>query len=347
MEYIPFEQLQTIVVDFTSYCNSSCGNCSRNIMGVDINPNMPLQHMTVDTWKRLMTVENVSQISEIMFNGAYGDCIMNPNLFECLEHLLTLTDELPSIRIDTNGGICDTDYWRDLAILLNNFPKPTHVTFSIDGLEDTNHLYRRNVNFNKVMENSKSFIDNGGWARWRTLIFEHNKHQIDDMRKLSETMGFLKFDINGGTHTQAINFIVGEAREYYKKNKKQDSYEVVYAFNQHENKLREKLKQYNSLDEVWNSTNIKCQWSDKRMIQISHMGEVWPCCYFLAERYPKDNSSIFYTDILRVLENNEIDFNNINKHSLRDILNTDFFVYELTRSWNNVRYQLCPRNCSI
>lgn len=308
---------------------------------------MPLQHMSLDTFKLVFTKQNTEQISEIMFNGAYGDATMNPNLFDCLEYLLNLTDKLPTIRIDTNGGVNGPDYYHNLAALLNRFPKPSYVTFSIDGLHDTNHIYRRNVNFNKVMENCQAFIDNKGWARWRTLIFEHNKHQIEDMRQLSEQMGFLRFDINGGTHTQAINFIVKEAKEHYAKTKKQDSYDVTYAFNQHEQKLRNQIKTYGSLDEVYSKANISCQWRNKRMVQVSHMGEVWPCCYFLAERYPKDTDSIFYKDIQRVLDNNIPNFNDIHYYTLEDILNNDFYSNNLTESWNNNRYELCPRNCSI
>ena len=345
-QYIPFTQLQTVVVDFTSYCNSNCGNCSRNIMGVELNPSMPLQHMTVDVWKKLMTSETVDQINEIMFNGAYGDALMNPNLFECLDHLLEVSDNRPLIRIDTNGGIHDPDYWTELARLLRNFPHPTHVTFSIDGLEDTNHLNRRGVNFKKVMENAQAFISAGGWARWRTLVFEHNKHQIEDMHKLSEKMGFLRFDINGGTHTAAINAVVSQAKEYYKSNKKQDAYEVEYAFLAHENKIKNQIKLYGSLEKLWSKSSIKCKWQEKRQIQISHMGEVWPCCYMLSDRYPKDETSLFYTDIERILKSNEPNFNDINYHSLKDILNHKWFREKLTESWFSDRYQVCPRNCS-
>jgi len=341
--YIPFDQLQTIVVDFTSYCNSNCGNCSRNILGVDLNPNMPLQHMTMDTWKKLMSTETVAQISDIMFNGAYGDALMNPHLFEALEHL----DSKLVIRIDTNGGIHDPKYWAELANILKRFQKPTHVTFSIDGLEDTNHLYRRGVNYRKVIENAQAFIDNGGWARWRTLIFEHNKHQIDDMRKISEDMGFLKFDINGGTHTAAVNNIVKQAKEYYKANKKQAAYEVEYAFLTHENKIKDQIKRYGSLEKVYAESNIRCKWQEKRQIQVSHMGEVWPCCYMLSDRYPKDSGNIFYSDISKILSEHEPHFNDINHHTLKEILSHKWFAEELSKSWSNDRYNVCPRNCSV
>jgi hypothetical protein len=44
-------------------------------------------------------------------------------------------------------------------------------------LEDTNHLYRENVEWKKIMENARAFISAGGTAHWDMLIFDHNKHQ--------------------------------------------------------------------------------------------------------------------------------------------------------------------------
>jgi MoaA/NifB/PqqE/SkfB family radical SAM enzyme len=344
--YIPFNQLQTIIVDFTSHCNSSCGNCSRNIMGAELNPKMPLQHMSLETWKKLMSAETVSQLNEIIFNGAYGDALMNPNLIPALKHLLEVSDHRPVIRIDTNGGIHNPEYWVELAHVMKEFPEPTHVTFSVDGLEDTNHLYRRGVNFKKIMENAQAFIDAGGWARWRTLIFEHNKHQIEEMKKLSEDMGFLKFDVNGGSHTSAIRLVVSQAKEYFKESKRGPASQVEYAFLQHENKIKSQIKQYGSLEKLWAESNIKCVWQEKRKVQVSHMGEVWPCCYFLNDRYPKDPNSAFWKDIESVLLENEEHFNDVNYHSVNEILNHAWFREKLTDSWTGKRYEICPIHCS-
>ena len=74
MHYVSMENLNTIVVDFTSHCNAMCGNCSRNIDGIKVNPNMPLGHMTMDTWKNI--IDNAKGIKEIIFNGSYGDPLM-------------------------------------------------------------------------------------------------------------------------------------------------------------------------------------------------------------------------------------------------------------------------------
>ena len=53
MPYLKLNDLEAIVIDFTSHCNSMCGNCSRNIDGVTVNPRMPLEHMSLTTWKKL------------------------------------------------------------------------------------------------------------------------------------------------------------------------------------------------------------------------------------------------------------------------------------------------------
>lgn len=346
MSYVDFNQLQTIIVDFTGYCNSMCGNCSRNINGVNVNPLMPLEHMSLDTWKKLMTEETICQINEIIFNGSYGDSPMNPNLINALEHLLSTSKKVPMIRIDTNGGMNNPPWWRDLANCLSKFPKPSHVTFSIDGLEDTNHLYRRGVIWKKVMENSKAFISAGGWARWRTLVFQHNKHQLDEMQELSIKLGFLKFDINGGHSNSAIDAVVSKAKEKFDANKKQEAYDIEYAFLEHENRIRNYIKEYGDLDSTWKEVPINCKWQSKRKIQVSHMGEIWPCCYFLSDRYPRNPDSIFAKDVQRILDENEKYFNDVNFHSLKEILNHHWFKEILTNSWNSVnRYEICPRTC--
>jgi hypothetical protein len=166
------------------------------------------------------------------------------------------------------------------------------------------------------------------------------------MKKLSEDMGFLKFDVNGGSHTSAIRLVVSQAKEYFKESKRGPASQVEYAFLQHENKIKSQIKQYGSLEKLWTESNIKCVWQEKRKVQVSHMGEVWPCCYFLNDRYPKDPDSAFWKDIESVLLENEEHFNDVNHHSMSEILNHHWFAEKLTNSWTGKRYEICPIHCS-
>jgi MoaA/NifB/PqqE/SkfB family radical SAM enzyme len=100
----------------------------------------------------------------------------------------------PNISIDicTNGGVQKPNWWIEIGKLLKQKGK---VVFAIDGLEDTNHIYRINVKWDKILENIKAYISTGASAEWQFIPFKHNDHQVDECRALSKELGFNKFFI--------------------------------------------------------------------------------------------------------------------------------------------------------
>ena len=94
------------------------------------------------------------------------------------------------LHMTTNGGGRSDDWWRNIAKV---FGKHGRVTFSVDGLEDTNHLYRVNVDWKRVENSMDVFTQAGGKGLWVFLIFEHNEHQIEEARQMSVEYGFSKF----------------------------------------------------------------------------------------------------------------------------------------------------------
>jgi len=324
MHFLSKQDLKTIVIDFTSHCNAMCGNCSRNIDGVTVNPNMPLGHMDMETFKNI--IDNARGVEEIIFNGAYGDPLMNPNLPFALKYAQKLKCK---IMIHTNGGIGKPNLYRMIAQDLRNFPQGV-ITFSIDGLEDTNHLYRRHVVWENVMENAKAFIDAGGLARWRMLVFDHNKHQIEECEQLSKDMGFVVFDINGGYTFTAMDSIVSEAVEKFKATKKEQARTVKY-----DKKHLDNVERLEKVLEVGLEKGcINCKWQRKQKIQISHTGEVFPCCYLLSDRYAKNPDSPY------AKECNSITWPNVNDMSIQEIVESDI----LTQPKEN-RFKICEVTC--
>lgn len=344
MPYLTADELKTIIVDFTSYCNAMCGNCSRNINGVEINPRMPLSHMSTKTWKKIFRRESSIVLDEVIFNGSYGDPIFNPSLLEALDHLKTLRI-IPTVSIHTNGGLGTKELFKDLAIMLKNFPFPSHITFSIDGLEDTNHLYRRNVVWKKVIENAETFIEHGGIARWRMLIFKHNEHQVDECRKLSESMGFKKFDINGGHSFSAINSIISRPVEFFEKNKKEEKRTVEYAFLDQKERIENLIEKHDNIKTAIQDCDIKCKWKAKKKIQISHTGLVFPCCYFLSDLYSRNPDSVFAKDVNSIVNEFGKNWNDVNHYTVEEILSHQWFSDHLPNSWSGDRYEICAVSC--
>ena len=108
--------------------------------------------------------------------------MMNPDIVQ-------LTELFNSSNVTTNGSCGRVDTYSNLARL------GVQMTFSIDGLEDTNHIYRQDVVWSKVMERAKAFINAGGIAHWKFVVFKHNVHQIQSADRLSKKMGFASFEV--------------------------------------------------------------------------------------------------------------------------------------------------------
>ena len=150
------EELQ---IDITTYCNSHCGGCIRNNDGGEAC--VELVHLSPKIFQKI----NFDDVKVVYFNGAYGDFTMHP-------YALDIIDSIPNhVTFDasTNGGARDKAWWSDLSKILKKF-KSSRVTFAIDGIH-TNHVYRRGVNINRVLENAQSFIRSGGNARWKYIVF--------------------------------------------------------------------------------------------------------------------------------------------------------------------------------
>ena len=124
--------------------------------------------------------------------------------------------------MNTNGSARTQDWWRDLAKTIGT---DGYVIFSIDGLEDTNYLYRKNTVWEKIIDNAKAFIDAGGIAHWEYIVFEHNQHQIEEARRLSEQMGFQKFQVK--TSSRFFSSVVRITKSYIETIRSEPAAKVV------------------------------------------------------------------------------------------------------------------------
>ena len=203
--YLEVNTIRTIMLDYTTKCNALCLRCARNIDGKYLNKNMPIADMPWEIFEKFFT-ETINSLDRIDYCGNFGDPILHPDLIKGLRWLYAKEDytkrqEIESdrggllINIATNGGINSPHWWKELAHALNTSTsnQPGTVTFGIDGLEDTNDLYRRQVNWKRLMENVEAFIQAGGKATWQFIIFEHNAHQLQEVEQLSKEMGFTDF----------------------------------------------------------------------------------------------------------------------------------------------------------
>ncbi len=185
-----YDQLRIVHLELTHRCNAACPMCSRNCHGGAVNPDLPLVELSLADVRRIFEPAFVGQLKRIYACGNYGDPIVAR---DCLPVFRYFREHGPDVNLDlhTNGSARRPDWWRELAAILRDGPH--YLRYGIDGLEDTNHLYRRGTDWKTIMRGAEAFIAAGGRAEWDFLVFRHNEHQVEQARKLAEDMGFAAF----------------------------------------------------------------------------------------------------------------------------------------------------------
>lgn len=352
-----FNSITEYQVELTSYCNAACPQCPRNNNGVGVNPYMPLCHLSRETIDRTFDTELCGRLRQMFFCGSYGDPIMHPEFLDILRDFRRKNPTL-WLYFHTNGGAHTLEYWAEIADIMAGYGQ---IDFGIDGLEDTLHLYRKNVKYTKVIENAQAFIRAGGRAQWNFIVFKHNEHQVEEVRQLGKDLGFFNVLIrktgrffNHRTVDEMSSWPVGN--EYTIEPPTKAEYR-----NQSMLFLPDLKKQYNNIQEYFNTTEIKCDAMIGPKVVINAEGLVLPCNFFNHNLYdrrfyeagvlPEANklSTVNgHNQVRAFLESYKLDSFNINLHSLEEIFNNSMWQ-DLVNSWNktlaNGRLFECALTC--
>ena len=181
-------RIKVLHVEPTDVCQAACPQCSRE---TDSTFNKSTKHhLRIEHIQRHFSDQVISRLDKMFMCGSYGDPAAGYYTMDIYNYFRQVNPNIV-LGMNTNGAIQSTFFWHALGKLFN---KPMdYCVFSIDGLEDTNHVYRKNVNWEKLMSNAESFIAAGGSAHWDMLVYKHNQHQVDACEQLARDMGFKWF----------------------------------------------------------------------------------------------------------------------------------------------------------
>jgi len=320
-----------IHLEITSQCQAKCPACARVY---DYNPDVlgskKPSHFTLDKLKEVFNESVLSRINEFFLCGNYGDPLAHPKLAQWIDHIQGLA---PSVKfwLHTNGGLGSKETWAKLGAHLSR-PEDM-VCFAIDGLEDTNSIYRRGVNWRTLIQNIEIFVDCGGRAEWKFIKFPHNMHQIEEARELSTKLGFRRFKV--------INPYPGF--ENYLNESSDIPTDSQFTHNQlSESELTTLLAKSKNVE-------IKCDALAEKSLYIDHEARVWPCCWLgmagdLRTRYPEREE---FHRFLFEQNKYETHFNNLFYYQFNDILNHDLFKEKLKENWSSQSQCLstCAQKC--
>jgi hypothetical protein len=223
--------------------------------------------------------------------------------------------------------------------------------FGIDGLEDTNHIYRRNTRWPLIVENCTAFIRAGGIADWNFLIFKHNEHQVSEARAFAAELGFRAFSVK----RTGRFFKSGEVRTSVpimdSEGRKVGSLELPEGSqwrNPDADFLSHTYRNQFEYDKYLSETNISCHASHSGGIFVSAEGLVFPCCW-MAQIFPAGKLSRRKAQVLALIEEHCGDRLALSAHnrSIEAIVNSDFFRFGVPDGWLSGpgRLDVCARYC--
>jgi len=318
-------EITGIHLELTSRCPLLCYQCAR-VHEDGVNPVLPIGDLEPIYIEKMLSEFEGSgaKITELHVCGNYGDYL-------AYQYHTGFLDIIKSRKIFTrlysNGSGRSKAFWQQTATALGDNGE---MVFSIDGLADTNHLYRRNAIWSKVMDSAQWFIAAGGKAIWEMLVFAHNQHQVDDARKLSETMGFHSFRVKKASRFTPFDDTL-ENVQVSTNNKFVDTKGI-------------------HLSAIPVNPDISCQYRARKWAYVSFEGDLLPCCWIGGDKHKKTKKRVATKELFSKYGH---DFVSIKNHTVSEILSNDWYQHGLDESWANSpdsdtlpKMQPCIKQCN-
>jgi hypothetical protein len=351
--------VQHLHIEPTTRCNAACPMCARNDLG-RLAPGLSMVDLDPELLRRLAD-DGVPPLAGVDLCGAYGDPAVHANLTGLLGVLREHSPDA-AISLFTNGGVRSARWWTALVEALG--PRG-RVVFAIDGLRDTLGTYRRNVSYDKVIENASAFIAAGGRAEWDYLVFAHNEHQVEQAREQAQRLGFARFNPK---HSARFVKVLYEYVPEIRAGATVDRFPVAAPDGSvvtwlepptaaHRNtaadRLGEQIVAEKSPDAAWSATSITCQVLRTRSVFISAGGLMFPCCWtYVQATVPlRDDAQAPSERQMRELidEHGGLSSLDLRRHSLKTIVAGEAFA-AIERSWSapsptDGKLRVCARVC--
>jgi MoaA/NifB/PqqE/SkfB family radical SAM enzyme len=298
---IDYSMIRSVHFEISTRCNASCPLCPRNTAGFDSDLGYPVHDMSLVEAKQIFTVPFLRQLNKILINGNFGDFVTAKEGVDIVEYFAESNPNL-EIAISTNAS-AKPNIWTRLAKVPNLF-----VGFDIDGLEDTHSLYRRNTDWNLIISNAKKFIAAGGHAKWRMIPLNHNRHQIDECRRLSKELGFKRFELldegrdQGPVYNRDGDLVYQLGDDpMFKEVKYPKRIETWNEWVEPGTNPKARLSYYKTIPV---KNKVSCHAKKHAEIYITATGEVYPCCWLgmypkLEYQYPWQQDNMFIKDMVK------------------------------------------------
>lgn len=177
-----------VELEITSKCTLACGACARTMDPYENFAKWKLGEMDISVIEKIAQQPSVSMLN---FTGSYGDPIYHTRLVDIVKIAKRYNKR---VHITTNGSYRKAEWWEELG---NALTKYDTVTFSVDGLEHNNHVYRVNADWPSIETGMRTLAKhkNNIFTEWKWILFNHNENDVTKGYDLSKEIGIMDFTV--------------------------------------------------------------------------------------------------------------------------------------------------------
>jgi len=339
--------ITAIHIELTDKCQAACPMCARNHSGGSERPFIKNKEITFDDFKKWFPVEFLRNVNNFYSCGNYGDPVFAKDCFEIYEYVRSASPDA-RLAIHTNGSLRKTDWWKDLAKVMGINGE---VIFAVDGFKGKHELYRRNTDFDKIIENIKAYVSAGGVAKVDSLVFKHNQDEVEELEKFLLSIG-----VHSVNFKSTKRFYNMEAFSVFNK---QDEFEYALypatdlKFKQEVKIPLEKFLDKSFTEKVVSEAIITPMCVNKQEIYVDPHGNIFPCCYIGSDylEEPLEEKIILHTLRNLTVNNtkemmNDIGVPNLHNGDILSLLTSDTWV-RLKDYWvGDNKCLTCVKNCA-
>jgi MoaA/NifB/PqqE/SkfB family radical SAM enzyme len=173
--------MKPLHLELTNRCTLECPACPRTTWKDILKRPIKKADLNINQFEKFIDCDGGKEIDKFILCGDYGDSIYYPNLVEFIQRFRTRQFE-----IHTNGSYRDKNFWVELA---SNLSTQDTVVFAIDGLQDTNHLYRKNSDWDSIMLGIDIISKSPARLKWKTIVFSFNYDKIEQIKEFAHSKG--------------------------------------------------------------------------------------------------------------------------------------------------------------
>lgn len=166
-------------LELTSRCTLGCLECNRTLF--------PKTFQVTDlNYNVLLKLTENPQFDFFVLSGNNGDPIFYPKLLEWIQFR---NQFFPSkkIHLETALGGKPMHWWKQLfekLCLVDTF------CVSVDGLANTNQLYRKNSNWNHIFQILQLGSSYDFFKIWKCIVFSTNEFELEKIKQLANQWNY-------------------------------------------------------------------------------------------------------------------------------------------------------------